>query len=97
MAVSIRLQRFGAKKRPFYRMVAADSRAPRDGRFLEQLGTYDPMLDPPAINLKSERLEYWLSVGAQPTQTAASVIRRHRRTVAAEAPKTEQTAAAAEG
>lgn len=97
MAVSIRLQRFGAKKRPFYRMVAADSRAPRDGRFLEQLGTYDPMLDPPAINLKSERLEYWLSVGAQPTQTAASVIRRHRRTAVAEAPKVEQTAAAAEG
>lgn len=93
MAVSIRLQRFGAKKRPFYRMVAADSRAPRDGRFLEQLGTYDPMLDPPAINLKSERLEYWLSVGAQPSQTAASVIRRHRRT-AAEAPKVEPTAAA---
>ena len=83
MAVSIRLQRFGAKKRPFYRMVAADSRAPRDGRFLEQLGTYDPMLDPPAINLKAERLEYWLSVGAQPSQTAASVIRRHRRTAEA--------------
>ena len=58
MAVSIRLQRFGAKKRPFYRMVAADSRAKRDGRFLEQLGTYDPMLDPPAIRLKSDRVEY---------------------------------------
>lgn len=87
MAVSIRLQRFGAKKRPFYRMVAADSRAPRDGRFLEQLGTYDPMLDPPAINLKAERLEYWLSVGAQPSQTAASVIRRHRRTAAEATPE----------
>lgn len=95
MAVSIRLQRFGAKKRPFYRMVAADSRAPRDGRFLEQLGTYDPMLDPPAINLKAERLEYWLSVGAQPSQTAASVIRRHRRTVAEVTP--EQAPAKAEG
>lgn len=95
MAVSIRLQRFGAKKRPFYRMVAADSRAPRDGRFLEQLGTYDPMLDPPAINLKAERLEYWLSVGAQPSQTAASVIRRHRRTVGEATP--EQAPAKAEG
>lgn len=83
MAVSIRLQRFGAKKRPFYRMVAADSRAKRDGRFLELLGTYDPMHDPIKLNFKTERLEYWLSVGAQPTQTAASLIRRYRRTEAA--------------
>lgn len=83
MAVSIRLQRFGAKKRPFYRMVAADSRAKRDGRFLEQLGTYDPMSNPPAIRFNMERLEYWLSVGAQPTDTAASLIRRHRRTTPA--------------
>ncbi|MEZ4464551.1 MAG: 30S ribosomal protein S16 [bacterium] len=82
MAVSIRLQRFGAKKRPFYRMVAADSRAKRDGRFLEQLGTYDPRATP-AIRFNMERLEYWLSVGAQPTDTAASLIRRHRRTTPA--------------
>jgi len=79
MAVSIRLQRFGAKKRPFYRMVAADSRAKRDGRFLEQLGTYDPMTNPPALRFNLERLDYWLSVGAQPSDTAASLIRRVRR------------------
>jgi small subunit ribosomal protein S16 len=79
MAVSIRLQRFGTKKRPFYRMVAAESRAKRDGRFLEQLGTYDPMTNPPALRFNMDRLDYWLSVGAQPSDTAASLIRRYRR------------------
>lgn len=83
MAVSIRLQRFGAKKRPFYRVVAADRRSPRDGRFLEQLGTYDPMQQPAVVNLKGDRLDYWLSVGAQPSDTVASLIRRHRLDAAA--------------
>ncbi len=79
MAVHIRLQRFGAKKRPYYRVVAASARAKRDGRFLEQLGTYDPMQDPSVLKFKTERLEYWLSVGAQPSKTVASLIRRFKR------------------
>jgi small subunit ribosomal protein S16 len=90
MAVHIRLQRFGAKKRPYYRIVAADSRAKRDGRFLEQLGAYDPMQDPSAISFKVDRLEYWLAVGAQPTKTTASLIRRFRREAPAEQAAAEQ-------
>ena len=82
MAVKIRLQRFGAKKRPYYRIVAADGRMPRDGRFLEQVGTYDPMQSPHTINFKQERMEYWLSVGAQPTDTARSLYRRFKRDLA---------------
>ncbi len=76
MTVRIRLQRFGAKKRPFYRVVAADIRAPRDGRFIELLGTFDPLLDPPVIRLKKDRVDYWLSVGAQPSDKARSLITR---------------------
>lgn len=87
MAVSIRLQRFGAKKRPYYRIVATDSRNKRDGRFLEQIGTYDPMKDPVAIRFTNDRLDYWLSVGAQPSDTVRSLIRKHRR--AAEAAPAE--------
>ena len=79
MAVRIRLQRFGAKKRPYYRIVAADGRMPRDGRFLEQVGTYDPMKNPAEIRLKVERLDHWVSVGAQPTDTVASLLRRYHR------------------
>ncbi len=74
MTVRIRLQRHGAKKRPFYRVVAADQRAPRDGRFIELLGTYDPLQDPPVVRLKKERVDYWLGVGAQPTDTATYLI-----------------------
>jgi len=68
MSLAIRLTRKGAKKRPFYRIVVADSRKPRDGRFIENLGTYDPLMnkdDPKRITLKKERIEYWLSVGAK--------------------------------
>ena len=79
MSVKIRMQRFGAKKRPYYRIVAADGRMPRDGRFLEQIGTFDPMKEPGEIRLKTDRLEYWLSVGAQPSDTVASLVRRFRR------------------
>ena len=79
MAVKIRLARYGAKKRPYYRIVAADSRMPRDGRFLEQVGTYNPMEDPAVIRLKMDRLDHWISVGAQPSQTVASLVRKYRR------------------
>lgn len=79
MAVKIRLQRFGAKKRPFYRVVAADSRSPRDGRFLEQLGIYDPMAQPSMYRFNQARLDYWLSVGAKPSDTIASLLRRQKR------------------
>ena len=76
MAVKIRLARSGAKKRPFYRIVAADALAPRDGRFLEKLGTYNPLTEEGDLVLKRDRVEYWLSVGAQPTNTVARLIRR---------------------
>lgn len=79
MAVHIRLQRFGAKKRPYYRIVAADSRNKRDGRFLEQVGTYDPMATPASLTFKLDRVDYWVSVGATPSDTAASLLRRFRR------------------
>ncbi len=79
MAVKIRLQRFGAKMRPFYRVVAADSRSPRDGRFLEQLGIYDPMAQPAMCRFNQARLDYWLSVGAKPSDTIASLLRRQKR------------------
>ena len=71
MSLKIRLARGGAKKRPFYRIVVADSRMPRDGRFIERVGTYNPMLPkehPERIELKTERIQHWLSVGAQPVR-----------------------------
>jgi len=83
MAVHLRLQRFGAKKRPYYRIVSADSRCPRDGRFLEQIGTYDPMQKPHTIRFTADRLDYWLSVGARPSDTVRSLIKKHRREAAA--------------
>ncbi|THB74406.1 MAG: 30S ribosomal protein S16 [Desulfobacteraceae bacterium] len=76
MAVKIRLTRKGTKKKPFYRIVAADAEAPRDGRFLENLGTYDPMVDPAAISLKEDRVNYWLSQGAKPTTTVQSILKK---------------------
>ena len=82
MAVKIRLQRFGAKKRPYYRIVAADSRYPRDGRYLEQVGTYNPMLETGDVTLVQDRFEYWVSVGAQPSSTVASLVRRLKRAAA---------------
>lgn len=75
--VKIRLQRFGNKKRPFYRIVAAHSEAPRDGRFLEIVGTYNPLPDPPQVTLKENRIQYWLGVGAQPTRTVERLLRKH--------------------
>ena len=77
MAVKLRLARGGAKKRPYYYIVAAHSTSPRDGRYIEQVGIYDPMLkrdDPARIKLKTERCQYWLSVGAQPTDRVARFL-----------------------
>ena len=76
MSVKIRLARGGAKKKPFYRIVAADSESPRDGRFLENLGTYNPMVEPAAITLKNERIDYWLGVGAQLTTTVKNILKK---------------------
>ena len=76
MAVKIRLARYGAKKRPFYRIVVADGRYPRDGRFLESVGTYDPMKDPYELSLKKERIQYWLGQGATPTDTVNSLLKK---------------------
>ncbi|MFK5951535.1 MAG: 30S ribosomal protein S16 [Desulfobacterium sp.] len=76
MAVKIRLARRGAKKKPFYRIVAADSEFPRDGRFLEMLGTYDPMLEPAVVTLKEDRIKYWMGEGAQPTTTVKSLLKK---------------------
>jgi small subunit ribosomal protein S16 len=81
--VKIRLARTGAKKRPFYRIVAADARSPRDGRFLEKLGTYDPNHDPAKVDLNQSRVEYWISVGAQPTPTVSALIKKQAETAAA--------------
>ncbi len=75
MAVRIRLTRKGAKKKPFYRIVAADGEAPRDGRFLEVLGTYDPLKDPAEVTLKSDLLKKWLDQGATLSDTVASLLK----------------------
>lgn len=77
MAVRIRLARHGTTNRPFYRIVAADSRSPRDGRYIELLGTYDPLQDPTAVTLKPERINYWLGVGAKPSDTVKSIFKKH--------------------
>ncbi len=76
MAVKIRLARRGAKKKPFYRIVASDVDAPRDGRFLEILGTYDPMKEPAAVTLKEDRIRYWINEGALPTITVKSILKK---------------------
>jgi len=76
MAVKIRLARFGAKKKPFYRVVVADSSFPRDGRFIEKVGTYDPRKDPPEINLKGDRILEWIKKGAQPTETVEQLLKK---------------------
>ena len=74
--VKIRLQRQGAKKAPFYHIVVADSRSPRDGRIVEQIGTYDPMTDPATIKLDKEKVEYWIKNGAKPTDTVKALIEK---------------------
>ena len=76
MSVKIRLARHGGKKRPFYRIVAADIENPRDGRFLEILGTYNPLKDPAEVTLQAERIQYWLDQGALPTHTVNNIFKK---------------------
>lgn len=73
--IKLRLRRMGAKKRPSYRIVAADSRTKRDGRIIEQIGFYDPLTEPATVTVNEERAAYWLSVGAQPTETVHILLR----------------------
>lgn len=84
MAVKIRLARHGAKKRPFYRIVAADSESPRDGRFIEKLGTYSPLQATAQVELNKERIAYWIEQGATPTDTVRSILKREGIIAAAE-------------
>lgn len=76
MAVKLRLKRMGAKKRPFYRIVAADSRSPRDGRFIEVVGTYNPILEPAEIKIDEEKALKWLQTGAEPTDTVRDLLKK---------------------
>jgi len=76
MPVKIRLARHGAKKRPFYRIVVADSECRRDGRFIEKVGTYNPLTDPAQVTIKQERIKHWISVGAKPTTTVKNILKK---------------------
>lgn len=76
MPVKIRLARHGTKKRPFYRIVVANSENPRDGRFLETVGTYNPLPDPVKVSIKQERIKYWMDQGAIPTDTVKSLLKK---------------------
>ena len=76
MAVKIRLKRIGAKKNPFYRVVVADSRYPRDGRFIEEIGTYNPLMDPAQVSIDGEKAAQWIKNGAQPTDTVKSLLKK---------------------
>jgi small subunit ribosomal protein S16 len=76
MAVKIRLARHGAKKKPFYRIVVADSESPRDGKYLENVGTYNPLLDPAQVTLKSDRVQFWMDQGAKPSDTVRSLLKK---------------------
>ena len=83
MALVIRLRRQGARKRPFFRIVVAESSSPRDGRCVAQIGTYDPATDPPKVSLKADQVERWLKVGAQPSSTVKHRIGKAQQTVTA--------------
>jgi len=76
LAVKFRLTRYGSKKKPFYRIIVADSRSPRDGRFIEKVGTYDPLKDPAQITLDKEKIKAWYSKGARPTKTVESLFKK---------------------
>jgi len=76
MPVKIRLARHGAKKKPFYRIVVADGRSPRDGRYVESVGTYNPLQNPSEISMKKDRIEYWMNQGAIPTNTVKSLLKK---------------------
>ncbi len=77
MAVKIRLRRMGAKKAPFYRIVVADSRYPRDGRFIEEIGVYDPTREPSVVKLDTEKAKKWIANGAQPTETVRALMKKN--------------------
>ncbi|WP_057828936.1 30S ribosomal protein S16 [Liquorilactobacillus cacaonum] len=77
MSVKIRLKRMGSKKRPFYRIVVADSRSPRDGRFIETVGTYNPLTEPESVTLKEENILNWLGNGAQPSDTVRNILSKN--------------------
>jgi len=77
LAVKLRLRKMGKKKQPVYKVVAADSRSPRDGKFIEAIGLYNPKTDPATINIKEDRALYWLIVGAQPTDTVKNLLSNH--------------------
>jgi small subunit ribosomal protein S16 len=94
MAVSIRLRREGALNRPYYKVVVADSRSPRDGKFIEIIGTYDPKKTGHNSTLKMDRIEHWISKGAQPSDTVRSLIKKNRKQ--ASAPVAEEAPVAAE-
>ena len=79
MSLKIRLARAGTKKRPVYHIVVADSRSPRDGKFIEAVGAYDPNLEPPKVEFNQERLDYWLKTGAKPSDTVADLIKRNAK------------------
>jgi small subunit ribosomal protein S16 len=85
MAVSIRLRREGAKNRPYYKVVVADKRSPRDGKFIELIGTYDPKKTGHNSTLRLDRIEYWMSKGAQPSDTVRSLIKKNRKENSAQA------------
>jgi small subunit ribosomal protein S16 len=74
--VKIRLKRIGAHKRPFYRVVVADSRSPRDGKFIEEIGTYDPLKEPAEVKIDAEKVQKWLANGAQPTETVKRLLKK---------------------
>jgi len=94
MAVSIRLRREGALNRPYYKIVVADSRSPRDGKFIEIIGTYDPKKSGHNSTLKVDRAEYWMSKGAQPSDTVRSLLKKTRKQAAAPAAPASEAPAA---
>ncbi len=77
MAVKMRLRRMGAKKNPFYRIVVADSRYPRDGRFIEEIGTYNPMTEPAEVKIDADKAKQWIANGAQPTDTVKAMLKKN--------------------
>ena len=77
MAVKIRLRRMGAKKAPFYRVVVADSRYPRDGRFIEEIGTYNPLTEPSEVKVDADKVKEWIAKGAQPTDTVKNLFKKN--------------------
>ena len=79
MAVQIRLARHGSKKSPFYRIIVTDKRSPRDGRFIEMIGTYNPNVEPAALELRADRFEYWVGQGAQASSTLGQIVKRQSK------------------